>query len=189
MNTSMLSMTRESLIAAIQEGYRADYLFFWGHTRKDTSRVNKTCFSQWYESPFEDNSVLYPTAEHYMMARKALLFNDEEAHQRILHATDPKTAKKIGREIRSFDPSTWDEHKIDIVVTGNTLKFQQHEELQRFLLSTGQQIIVEASPFDQIWGVGLREQEADVWNPTRWNGENLLGFALMTVRERLLILE
>ncbi|MBZ5488168.1 NADAR family protein [Halomonas aquamarina] len=176
--------TIEALKKYVNGGNNIKYLFFWGHQRKG-AEVSKTCFSQWYTSAFETDGVTYLTAEHFMMAEKARLFNDSETHEKIIHASNPGKAKALGREIRSFDESVWIEHRFDIVVKANYLKFDQNHDLKTFLLNTGDRVLVEASPVDNIWGVGLAVDHPDIENPNRWSGLNLLGFALMEVRDIL----
>jgi hypothetical protein len=177
--------TKDELVNYINAGNRAKYLAFWGHTPKKSNTVCKSCFSQWYDAPFEDNGVLYKTAEHYMMARKATLFNDQRAYQKILHCSHPKAAKSIGREIVNFSEERWIEHRFAIVVAGNIAKFTYHPDLRAYLVNTGDRVLVEASPVDTIWGVGLAVDHPDIENPKQWCGLNLLGFALMQARNTL----
>lgn len=162
-----------------------DYLFFWGHQPSRDGSIIKTCMSQWWSSEFTENNVDYKTAEHYMMANKALLFNDQEIFERIIQKESPKDVKDLGRQIRNFDPEIWDNNKFQIVKQGNLLKFSQNEQLKQFLIQTKNKVLVEASPVDKIWGIGLTEDDANSQNPKEWKGENLLGFALMEVRDEL----
>jgi ribA/ribD-fused uncharacterized protein len=120
-----------------------------------------------------------------MMAGKASLFQDSEALTRILLAEKPALAKNIGREVKGFDQSVWDRHAADIVVEGNYHKFSSNQALRTFLLQTGNKILVEASPSDAIWGIGLAKDHTNAANPAKWRGSNLLGFALMEVRDRI----
>lgn len=117
--------------------------------------------------------------------RKARIMGDEETRKRILASTDPKVIKALGREVRNFDEFKWQKHRKGIVVTGNLHKFMDNEDLKLFLLSTRDKILVEASPYDTIWGIGMKEDEPDCHNIRLWKGENLLGFALMEVRGKL----
>jgi ribA/ribD-fused uncharacterized protein len=130
-------------------------------------------------------TVDYLTAEHWMMAEKARLFNDWNIAEEIIRTEKAPVVKDLGRQIKNFDEETWTKSRYEIVVKGNFYKFSQNEELKKFLLSTGDKIIVEASPVDFIWGIGLPADNQKVMNPTRWNGLNLLGFALMDVREKI----
>jgi ribA/ribD-fused uncharacterized protein len=129
-------------------------------------------------------TVTYPTAEHYMMYHKALLFNDPDVATQILEATDPKDVKALGRMVKDFDDDTWKDKRYQIVVDGNFLKFRQHDNLRKLLLETEGSFIVEASPRDRIWGIGFGAKNA-LANKERW-GLNLLGKALMEVRTTFL---
>lgn len=178
--------TVDRLIAELDAESHAKWLFFWGHTASRDGAVSKACFSQWWEKhAFTHNGIRYATAEHFMMAEKARLFGDLEATAGILNAGSPALAKKLGRTIEGFDEGVWLEARWKIVVQGNLLKFGQHTELKEFLLRTGERILVEASPVDAIWGIGLAADHPDVGNPRKWKGLNLLGFALMQVRYQL----
>lgn len=120
-----------------------------------------------------------------MMAQKAALFGDDTARFEILNAASPGAAKALGRKVQGFDETQWIEHRYSIVVKANEAKFSQNAGLRRFLQQTGSRILVEASPVDRIWGIGLAAEDERVSNPNRWRGLNLLGFALMDVRNRL----
>lgn len=175
----------EKIKAEFQNNEGLKFLFFWGHAPSKDNEVTKTCFSQWWESPFLKDEITYKTAEHFMMAEKARLFDDEIIRVKIIESTHPAAVKKLGRKVRNFNATIWDEHKYVIVKEANLLKFSQRSELKQFLLGTNDRIIVEASPLDTIWGIGLSESDPDVSNPNLWQGENLLGFALMEVRDEL----
>lgn len=125
------------------------------------------------------------TAEHHMMYQKAILFADEGSAKRLLSAKNPGEAKAIGREVSGFDQEIWNEHRFNIVVNANLSKFSSTPKLKEFLLSTGDRVLVEASPVDKIWGIGLAQDNPSCENPNSWKGENLLGFALMEVRDQL----
>ncbi len=171
------------LLAEQNQSKEINYLFFWGHKPAKDNSITKSCFSQWWPSAFIVNGIEYKTAEHWMMAKKAQLFNDIETFAQIITAEKPGTAKALGRKVKSFDADTWDQHAFNIVVEGNQHKFNQHTDLKQFLFETGSKIIVEASPVDKIWGVGMAQDNPNINNPTKWNGKNLLGFALMEVRD------
>ncbi|WP_297522327.1 NADAR family protein [uncultured Clostridium sp.] len=161
------------------------YIYFWGH-RKGNSGVTKSCFSQWYNSDFTIDGVTYNCAEQFMMAEKARLFDDKEVLGEILETSEQFRIKYLGRQVKNFDEAIWNEKKYEIVLKGNLAKFSQDERIKAFLISTGYKVIVEASPYDTIWGIGMSEQEAQLSNPIAWRGENLLGFALMEVRDIIL---
>jgi ribA/ribD-fused uncharacterized protein len=175
----------DTLLAEVRRGFHPKYLFFWGHQPRQDGQIGKQCFSQWWSSSFEIDGVNYLTAEHYMMAEKARLFGDNAACEKILSAPHPDAAKKFGREVKGFDEEIWSKHRFEIVFQGNKAKFGQNDELKEFLLNTKDRILVEASPYDRIWGIGLAEEDAEATNPENWKGLNLLGFALMKVRAEL----
>jgi hypothetical protein len=172
----------QTLIAALNVGLKPKYLFFWGHQPRADGQIGKECFSQWADFAFEIDGIHYATAEHYMMVEKARLFGDEAARQQILVAPHPDVAKKLGRGVQGFDAPMWEKHRLDIVIRGNQAKFSQNSQLKAFILSTGERILVEASPLDPIWGIGLAEDHLHATDPQNWRGLNLLGFALMIVR-------
>ena len=176
----------EKLISQIESGAQFKYSYFWGHRPKKDGVVSEACFSQWFESAFTHDGLHYPTAEHYMMAGKARLFGDTDAAARILDASDPGKAKALGRTVKNYDEEQWRTHRFQIVVDGNYAKFSQNKDLGNYLVRTGDQVLVEASPVDPIWGIGLARDSADAQHPATWKGLNLLGFALMEVRDRLL---
>ena len=120
-----------------------------------------------------------------MMAAKARTFADAETFGKIMRTSKPKLIKSLGRQVKNFDERTWDAVKYDVVVDGNMAKFSQNPELKSFLLSTGDAKLVEASPVDRIWGVGLAENDPGITDEAKWQGLNLLGKALMNVRARL----
>jgi ribA/ribD-fused uncharacterized protein len=161
------------------------YIFFWGHQPKPDGSVSESCFSQWWPSPFIVNDIIYKTAEHYMMAEKARLFGDALLTNKIIACQSPAEAKKTGRMISNFDEATWTAKRYQVVCEGNYNKFSQHPDLKDFLLKTRDRILVEASPADSIWGIGMARTDAEIYDPFKWKGENLLGFALMEVRDKL----
>ena len=120
-----------------------------------------------------------------MMASKALLFNYMATHGKILKATNPGAAKVLGREVLGFSDEVWVQHRYPIVCRANRAKFAQNPALRDFLLRTGDKVLVEASPVDRIWGIGLAATNHNADNPNHWKGLNLLGFALMQVRDEL----
>src|SRR5215211_948125 len=110
---------REGLLEAVRRGERPRYLFFWGHQPLADGEIGKPCLSQWWVAPFVVENERYATAEHFMMAEKARLFGDEETRGRILQATTPGTAKRLGRAVRGFEEQAWVEARFGIVVRGN----------------------------------------------------------------------
>ncbi|NUP12741.1 MAG: NADAR family protein [Polyangiaceae bacterium] len=185
MTTTTEPYDLESLRQQTHDGWEPTYLFFWGHTAKRPGVVGKECLSQWYPASFVVDGTTYSSAEHFMMAKKALLFGDEDAAGRIVLAKSPAEAKELGRGVRDFDEARWEKHRFDFVVEGNYAKFGQNRALSDFLRSTKDKVLVEASPTDRIWGIGLNESDDAAHFPDRWRGLNLLGFALMRARATL----
>ncbi|WP_437030151.1 NADAR family protein [Streptomyces sp. enrichment culture] len=177
--------SREALVARVRAGERIKYLCFWGHRPRPDGRLGQSCLSQWWPSPFTVAGVEYRTAEHWMMAGKARLFADPEAKRRVLAAAHPAEAKKAGRLVQGFDEAVWERERFRIVVEGSVHKFASDPALRAFLLDTGGRVLVEASPVDRVWGIGLAADDEAATDPERWRGPNLLGFALMAARERL----
>lgn len=158
-----------------------DYVFFWDGP-----------FSQWHPSVFELDGIEYNCAEQYMMAEKARLFEDHETLEEILEAEDPDTQKKLGRLVSNFDKDYWEEDLENgyprcwnIVWRGNMAKFSQNPDLLKELLATGDAMLVEASPYDRIWGVGLKASDPRIKNPENWQGSNWLGEVLTVVKSFL----
>ena len=177
--------SREALIEAARTGARIKYLHFWGHRPLPDGRIGASCLSQWWPSPFTVDGVEYATAEHWMMAAKARLFGDPEGERRVLAAGHPSQAKKAGRLVRGFDEAIWRRERFGIVVEGGVHKFAAHDDLRGFLLGTGERVLVEASPVDRVWGIGLAAGDEGASDPERWRGPKQLGFALMEARRRL----
>lgn len=179
-----MAYNREKLLQMKANWKNSDFVFFWGHTNRGEGLI-KACLSQWFPCFFVVDGQYYNCTEQYMMAEKARIFGDEEIRQQILAEYSQLAMKKLGRKVRNYDDVTWKEKRFDVVVKGNIAKFSQNEKLQNFLLSTGEKILVEASPKDTVWGIGLDESSPEAIQPSKWNGENLLGFALMEVRDIL----
>lgn len=177
--------SNEQLIDKLSQGEKVKYMFFWGHQEKK-GQTTKSCFSQWYDSPFVEGNTKFQTAEHYMMHAKALLFDDLAAATKVLSAKTPGEAKAIGREIQAFNEKQWLEARFEIVVNANLAKFSHNSELRQFLINTGDRVLVEASPVDKIWGIGLAKGDPLADSPSDWQGLNLLGYALMEVRFQLI---
>ena len=174
----------EALRARYNAGEELDFVYFWGYEQR-LCGINDACLSQWYELPFDADGQTYLTAEHFMMAEKAALFGDEAMRQKILNAQTLAGAKSLGRRVKNLDEHVWQQNRFEIVVRANQAKFAHSETLRRFLIGTGNSVLVEADPADRIWGIGLAQQDPRAKNPNEWRGLNLLGFALMEVREGL----
>lgn len=166
-------------------GKKFKFLFFYGHTPSKDNQITETCFSQWWMASFIVDGVYYSCAEQYMMAEKARMFEDKEMLEAILKAKHPKEMKAYGRAVKNFDQKKWESSCYEIVKKGNMEKFSQNLELKEYLLGTQNRILVEASPRDRIWGIGMGKQNPDAENPIKWRGKNLLGFALTEVRDSI----
>ncbi len=169
-------------IADLIAGGPVKYLMFWGHAPERDGSIGRGCLSQWWPAAFTLDGHVFATAEHYMMWRKAMLFGDPEVAVKILAAAHPHRAKALGRTVRGFDQAAWESARYDIVVAAGTAKFGQHQDLRTYLRGTGDRVLVEASPRDRIWGIGLSAGDPRAADPAQWRGLNLLGFALMDAR-------
>ena len=180
----MSKHTKETIIQRFNQGEELQFVFFWGHT-VTPGKVTTTCFSQWFPCTFTVDGEEYSTAEQYMMAMKAELFGDEEVKRQIMEAQSPKQYKSLGRKVSNFDDAVWKQNRFEIVKQGNIAKFSQNPDLKAFLLKTGDSVLVEASPYDGIWGVRLSRNDPMIQDPNNWKGLNLLGFALMEARDMI----
>ncbi len=142
-------------------------------------------FSQWSACVFELRGYRYGTAEQAMMHGKALIFGDDETAQAIMQTDEPGRQKALGRQVRGFDQAIWDQRKYALVSEISLAKFGQNKGLRRKLFQTGKLPLVEASPLDLIWGIGLDAEAASQTSPDAWPGQNLLGRILTEVRETL----
>ncbi len=176
----------EDLKKAYNAGKTFKYLFFWGHTPTADGHIAEPCLSQWWSCTFHVDGVAYSCAEQFMMAEKARMFRDDEMLEKIMAAAFPIEMKAYGRAVQGFDKDQWDAACYEIVKRGNLAKFSQNPELWAFLRGTRKRILVEASPRDRIWGIGMGKSNPDVLCPIKWRGKNLLGFALTEIRDQLL---
>jgi ribA/ribD-fused uncharacterized protein len=153
-----------------------EFEFFWGTAHP---------FSQWHPASFVVDGIEFNCAEQFMMYKKAKLFCDDETATEILQAHKPSVQKQLGRLVQNFDEAEWNQNRERIVYEGNFHKFTQNEHLRTYLMGTSDKMIVEASPLDPIWGIGMAADNPDARNPEKWKGENLLGKALMELRKDL----
>lgn len=142
-------------------------------------------FSQWYRSAFTVDGVAFNCAEQFMMHGKARLFDDAETAQLILAADHPRDHKALGRKVKRFDGAVWNREREAIVLAGNRAKFTQDPALLAQLLATRGTTLVEASPYDRIWGIGLSATDPKAQDPATWRGQNLLGKILTRLRDEL----
>ncbi len=141
--------------------------------------------SQWYPAKFEVNDIEYHNSEQYMMAEKARLFGDRAQEKLIMEHYEPRSTKALGRGVRGFNNDAWNTHKEEIVYRGNYAKFEQNESIREHLLSTDGSVLAEAAPGDLVWGTGWVINDPHNNDPVQWRGQNLLGKALMRVRDEL----
>jgi len=128
-----------------KKGYVPEkFTFFWKH---------ESLFSQHHKCSFVIDNVRYNCAEQWMMQQKAILFGDEEMARKIMETDDPKRMQRMGRKIRGLDQEIWDEYSYDIVYKGNTHKFAQDNNILKSLRQTTGTTLIEASPYDRIWGI------------------------------------
>jgi len=141
-------------------------------------------FSNWYSCNFTDEErTVYNCSEQYMMAEKARLFGDETTREEILMTTHPRDQQYLGRKVKNFDSTKWEENCKEIVYKGCYLKFTQNPKILSILESTKGTLLVEASPYDRIWGIGLGENDSRIHNPKNWRGTNWLGIVLTKLRD------
>jgi ribA/ribD-fused uncharacterized protein len=160
------------------------FLFFWH---------SDSPFSQWHSSPFVASGMFgadttvkpFINAEQWMMYNKALLFGDVTCAELILKTRLPRDMKQLGRKVKNFNEHVWKMNRENIVLQGNRYKFDQHPALMKQLLDTRGLTLVEASPHDTIWGIGLRDDDPRAQQRATWNGSNLLGHALTQLRDQL----
>lgn len=150
------------------------YVFFWGSE-----------LSNWYECKFRYKNLTFFNSEQAFMWEKAIFFGDMDTAALIMKTPAPNQCKKLGRIVKNFNAEKWLEAGYKVMVDVNMAKFSQKLILKDVLLSTEDKIIVEASPYDTIWGIGLYHDDDRVLDEKNWKGMNLLGKALMEVREIL----
>jgi ribA/ribD-fused uncharacterized protein len=180
-----MNYSKETILYQLNHGVEMNFITFWKGD-KGNGKVGHEVFSQWYPSRIEFKGIVFPTAEHWMMYQKAILFEDIESASKVLSSQNPFTAKRIGKAVKDFDETIWAENRQMIVANGNYLKFTQNKKLLKILLDSYPSVLVEASPYDFIWGAGLSYEDERISKPEDWPGLNLLGFTVMQVRDLLI---
>jgi len=136
-------------------------------------------------SPFVHQGMQYNCSEQYMMYQKARLFKDFDVAEMIMEQSHPRKQKFLGRQVRGYDDAIWMAECQNTMVPGLVSKFTQDTYCLNTMLDTGDKIIVEASPMDKIWGIGLSEKDPRALDQSKWLGQNLLGKVLMRVRDEI----
>lgn len=184
-------MNKKELIEDVEQGYLPQFIGFWT-TKEIPGEVGPWVLSNFHQAPFKEELVngeeyLFSCVEQFMMYHKAVTFQDYAIAEQILGLWNVHASqyKKLGRKVKNFDADVWSEVSRVVVFGGLLQKFKQNPELKDYLISTGEAVIVEDSPFDKIWGIGMRADSPDFTHPKKWPGENRLGFLLMMVRDHL----
>lgn len=152
-----------------------EFVFFYSNTP----------YSNFYPSKFIVDDIEFNCGEQWIMYQKAVLFNDLIIANKILKTNEPKKIKSLGRQVANFNEKIWNIHREQKTFTGLLEKFKQNEHLSKVLIDTGNRELVEASPTDRIWGIGLAESDPRIFNKSEWLGRNILGEILMKVRSQL----
>ena len=142
--------------------------------------------SNWYPSQFQINGIEFSSMEQYMMYKKAACFKDNDIAKRILNSTDVAYIKALGRQVKNYNDSYWSGIRQIVVYEGLLAKFTQNEDLKKMLIGTENNILAECAVKDRIWGIGLSMKAPERFEPEKWQGQNLLGYTLMMVREKLI---
>jgi len=150
---------------------KEEFVLFWGGK-----------FSQWHKADMVIDGVEYNCCEQYMMSEKARLFGDNDSESKIMESRNPREQKALGRKVKNFDADKWNEVSRIVVFKANFAKFSQNDDCFEELMDTGEKTIVEASPYDKIWGIGLAASDVRALDRSTWNGTNWLGVAIVEVR-------
>lgn len=145
--------------------------------------------SNWYLSKFTVDGIVFSSVEQYMMYNKAIVFNDLDTAQEIMNTDDVSVIKKLGRSVQGYDDTVWSNVRYNIVLKGVYHKFTQNEVLYSRLIATRGKILAECAVHDRVWGIGLSMKDHNRYSLSKWRGQNLLGGALMQVRENLISME
>lgn len=153
-----------------------NFTFFW---KKDSP------FSQWNRAVFSHKNIVFNCCEKAMMWEKAMLFGDKAIALEILKEDKPAKHKELGRKVRNFNSDVWDANCKQIVYNINKAKFTQNKKLLKILMDTAGTTLVEASPYDKIWGIGLSADHPNAGDRSKWPGKNWLGEVLTKLRDDL----
>ena len=153
------------------------FVFFYG---------SRAVFSQFHPATFVLDGQRYGCAEQYMQHQKAVRFEDDDTAERILRTPYPSKQKSLGRRVVNFKEAVWSAESIDVVKRGSRAKYSQNSEMKRQLFDTYPRVLVESSPTDKLWGIGLSYNDPKAEDPSKWRGRNLLGMCLTDVRNQLM---
>lgn len=142
--------------------------------------------SNWHLSDFQGDGIDFTSMEQFMMYQKAICFHDEAIADRILQTSDVAKIKELGRQVLEYDDHIWSGIRQIVVYEGLKKKFSQNADLKNQLKSTGDAVLAECAVKDRIWGIGLSMSDPKRLDMTKWRGQNLLGYALMMVRNKIL---
>ena len=151
----------------------------------DNEHPENLCFSNWYRAPFVIDEKRFASIEQYMMYEKAKLFNDDDIAGQVLQTEDAAEIKALGRRVKNYNDHVWNGRRQLIVFRGLMAKFGQNQELKTALLETGDALLAECEPNDRIWGIGMSIDDPRRLQPSEWDGQCLLGYTLIEVREQL----
>ena len=150
------------------------HIFFWGSE-----------LSNWYVCVFKYKGHEFRNSEQAFMWEKAMHFNDITIANEILKEPNPRRNKELGRKVRNFNGEEWAKVSLKYMIDINYVKWSSNDKLKKLLLSTDNKILVEASPYDTIWGIGIHWDDDDVLDEKKWKGTNWLGKSLMEVRNKI----
>ena len=154
--------------------------FFWSNDYPENSWM-----SNWHPCRIVHDGREFSSSEQLFMYLKASLFGDDRMKELIAKATTPRMAKARGRKVAPFDETIWRDRRVELMTIAVRAKFSQNEDLKDKLLSTGESLLVEASPYDRVWGIGMRGSHRKAKTPSEWRGLNLLGEVLMEIRREM----
>lgn len=157
-----------------------EFRFFWSQDYPENAWL-----SNWHPCHITHDGEVFSSSEQLFMYLKAKLFGDEKMMSSILASKTPKSAKALGRKVKPFDEDVWVDKRVELMTVAVQEKFSQNEDLKTLLLSTGDDVLVETSPYDKVWGIGVRGRHKKASFPDQWSGLNLLGEILMKVRKEL----
>lgn len=159
-----------------------EYIFF---SKTTDEELSASAFNMWYEAPFKVGELEYRTVRQYFLAEKAKTFGDEETRMRIIESDDSEEMESLAASVKGFDANVWEEVKYAVMLVGNYHKFWNNNDLKKMLMDSGNSVIVYTDRDDLLWGIGMDTSDTRAYTPELWQGRNLLGFAMMELRDHL----